>query len=88
MTRPDYLYDQDRWNIINVDVHHVVRPDSRLMLNVFREICEEPDFQDKLDNVRARVDEIESLHRTSELTVKAVGEGDLGGTLRIRVERP
>lgn len=39
----------------------------------------------KLDNVRARVDEIESLHRTSELTVKKVGEGDLGGFLRLKV---
>lgn len=37
----------------------------------------------QLDNVRDRVDEIESLHRTSELTVKK--ENDLGGILRLRM---
>ena len=81
-----------------------MRPDSRLMLSVFRSICAEPDFEDKvrlrsfrsplsaltrslqLTNVRDRVDEIESLHRTSELTVKN-SPADLGGFLRIRVGR-
>ncbi|GAA5956035.1 hypothetical protein JCM21900_002573, partial [Sporobolomyces salmonicolor] len=37
-----------------------------------------------LDSVRDRVDEIESLHRTSELTIKS-GGADLGGFLRLRV---
>lgn len=37
----------------------------------------------QLDNVRDRVDEIESLHRTSELTVK--DDNDLGGFLRLRI---
>lgn len=38
----------------------------------------------QLTNVRDRVDEIESLHRTAELTVKPA-PADLGGFLRIRV---
>lgn len=38
----------------------------------------------QLSNVRDRVDEIESLHRTSELTVKGP-PADLGGFLRIRM---
>ncbi|CEQ38698.1 SPOSA6832_00147, partial [Sporobolomyces salmonicolor] len=59
MTRPDYIVDLDAWHIINVDQHHNVRPDSRLMLSVFREIAAEEDFQEKLDSVRDRVDEIE-----------------------------
>ncbi|KAK4052905.1 hypothetical protein OIO90_004181 [Microbotryomycetes sp. JL221] len=84
MTRPDYMLDLDHHNIINIDVHHQVRPDSRLMLSVFRRIANEPDFQDKLDNVRDRIDQIESLHRTAELTVKS-GEADLGGFLRLSV---
>ncbi|GAA5944028.1 hypothetical protein JCM1841_000475 [Sporobolomyces salmonicolor] len=84
MTRPDYIVDLDAWHIINVDQHHNVRPDSRLMLSVFREIAAEEDFQEKLDSVRDRVDEIESLHRTSELTIKS-GGADLGGFLRLRV---
>lgn len=31
------------------------------------------------------MDEIESLHRTSELTVKKIGAGDLGGFLRLKL---
>lgn len=31
------------------------------------------------------MDEIESLHRTSELTAKGKDNGDLGGFLRLRV---
>ncbi|KAL8279590.1 hypothetical protein RQP46_007903 [Phenoliferia psychrophenolica] len=84
MTRPDYVQDLDHHNILHIDEEHFVRPDSRLMLSVFRSIAAEPDFEDKLSNVRDRVDEIESLHRTSELTVKGP-PADLGGFLRIRV---
>jgi hypothetical protein len=48
MTRPDYIDDLDSWHIINVDKHHYVRPDSRLMLTVFREVAAEEDFQDQV----------------------------------------
>ncbi|GAA5845559.1 hypothetical protein JCM3766R1_000781 [Sporobolomyces carnicolor] len=84
MTRPDYIDDLDTWHIINVDKHHYVRPDSRLMLTVFREVAAEKDFQDQIDNVMDRVSFIESLGRTRELTVKT-GDGDLGGFLRLRL---
>ncbi|GAA5922852.1 ATP-binding protein [Sporobolomyces koalae] len=84
MTRPDYIDDLDQWHIINVDKHHYVRPDSRLMLTVFKEVAAEEDFQDQIDNVMDRVNFIESLHRTRELTVKT-GDGDLGGFLRLRL---
>lgn len=40
----------------------------------------------QLDNVKDRIDAIESLHRTSELTVKS-GDTDLGGFLRLRLGR-
>lgn len=40
-----------------------------LILHAAREVVESEGFQDTLDGVRARVDEIESLHRTRELTV-------------------
>ncbi|GAA5981417.1 hypothetical protein JCM10908_004103 [Rhodotorula pacifica] len=84
MTRPDYLVDLDALHVLSIDRYHNVRPDSRLMLNVFRTIAAEEDFQEKLDNVRDRVDAIESLHRTRELTVKT-GDADLGGFLRLRI---
>jgi hypothetical protein len=56
----------------STQVHHNVRPDSLLVLHAARQVCEEPGFDDVLDGVRARVDEIESLHRTRELTVRSV----------------
>lgn len=41
-----------------------------LVLQAAREVVEEAGFDDLLDSVRDRVDEIESLHRTRELTVR------------------
>lgn len=43
-----------------------------LVLQAAREVVEEEGFDDLLDSVRDRVDEIESLHRTRELTVRFV----------------
>ena len=45
-------------------------PDSELLLHAAREVVEEEGFDQQLDDVRDRVDEIESLHRTRELTVR------------------
>lgn len=70
MTRTDFLEELDRINIISIDVRHNVRPDSMLILHAARQVVEEDGFQDKLDSVRDRIDEIESLHRTRELTVR------------------
>ena len=46
-----------------------VRPNSMLILHAACEVVKEEGFDELLDNVRARIDEIESLHRTRELTV-------------------
>ena len=40
-----------------------------LILQAARQVVEEEGFDETLDEVRERVDEIESLHRTRELTV-------------------
>lgn len=40
-----------------------------LILHAAREVVEEEGFDEILDSVRDRIDEIESLHRTRELTV-------------------
>ncbi|KAJ7818182.1 hypothetical protein B0H14DRAFT_3089561 [Mycena olivaceomarginata] len=84
MTRPDFLEDLDRANIIAIDVHHDVRPDSMLILHAARQVVEEDDFEAVLDNVRSRIDEIESLHRTRELTFKDVEAGD---KIRLSVDK-
>jgi hypothetical protein len=43
-----------------------------LILHAARQVCEEAGFDDTLDAVRDRVDAIESLHRTRELTVSGI----------------
>jgi hypothetical protein len=53
-------------------IHHDVRPDSMLILHAAQVVVEEEGFDDLLDSVRGRVDEIESLHRTRELTVRTI----------------
>lgn len=40
-----------------------------VLLRAAIEVVEEEGFDDLLDNVRNRIDEIEGLHRTRELTV-------------------
>jgi hypothetical protein len=47
-----------------------------LILHAARQVVEEEGFDEMLDNVRARIDEIESLHRTRELTVGAISLKD------------
>lgn len=53
-----------------MQINHDVTPDSLLLLRAAREVVEEDGFDEVLTNVRDRVDEIESLHRTRELTVR------------------
>ncbi|KDR75696.1 hypothetical protein GALMADRAFT_495888 [Galerina marginata CBS 339.88] len=84
MTRPDFMEELDRLNIIAIDIQHNVRPDSNLILHAAQEVCNEEGFDDLLDNVRDRIDEIESLHRTRELTFKDLGKGDM---VRLAVDK-
>ncbi|KAJ4483496.1 hypothetical protein J3R30DRAFT_3448946 [Lentinula aciculospora] len=76
MTRADFLEELDRVNIVSIDVNHNVRPDSMLILLAARQVVETEDFEEVLNSVRDRIDEIESLHRTRELTFKDVDKGD------------
>jgi len=84
MTRADFLEDLDRANVIAIDTNHDVTPDSVLLLQAAQEVVEEEGFDDLLDGVRNRVDEIESLHRTRELTFKDVSAGD---RIRLSVDK-
>jgi hypothetical protein len=76
MTRTDFIEGLDHLNIISIDINHDVRPDSMIVLQAAREVVEEEGFDEILDGVRDRIDEIESLHRTRELTFKDVAPGD------------
>lgn len=67
MTRPDFINDLDHLNIIQIDTEYNVRPDSRLMQTVIKEVISEDDFQERLDSVRERVDAIEVCHTRTAL---------------------
>ncbi|KAK7472470.1 hypothetical protein VKT23_000584 [Stygiomarasmius scandens] len=84
MTRTDFMEELDRLNIISIDAYHNVRPDSMLILHAAREVVEEGDFERRLNSVRNRINEIESLHRTRELTFKDLDKGD---KIRLAVDR-
>ncbi|KAG8875956.1 hypothetical protein FRB97_004607 [Tulasnella sp. 331] len=84
MTRADFLERLDTMNVISIDTQHMIRPDSMVILRAVIEVVEEEGFDEMLNGVKARIDEIESLHRTAELTWKASSSGDL---LRVYVEK-
>lgn len=67
---PYAFTELDRRNIIAIDVNHNVRPDSMLILHAAERVVDDPEFQETIDSVRDRIDEIESLHRTREFTVR------------------
>ncbi|CAE6404339.1 unnamed protein product [Rhizoctonia solani] len=76
MTRGDFLARLDQMNIISIDIHHQVQLDSMLTLEAAREVVSQPDFEPMLQAVLARVDVLESLGRTRELTFKDLKAGD------------
>jgi len=84
MTRADFMEELDRLNIISIDINHNIRPDSFLILHAARDVVQEDGFEEKLNSVRDRIDEIESLHRTRELTFKDVDKGD---RIRLTVDK-
>lgn len=67
MTRPDFIDELDRLNIIHIDRHHRISADSMPLLRAFRKVAETEGFEDKLESVMDRVSAIESLNRTREV---------------------
>ncbi|UZJ51834.1 hypothetical protein CBS101457_001154 [Exobasidium rhododendri] len=75
MTRPDFISELDRLNLIHIDRHHHIRADSMPLLRAFRRVAEIDGYEDKLERVMDRVSAIESLNRTRELLWKEQGDG-------------
>ncbi|RYP68439.1 hypothetical protein DL771_006703 [Monosporascus sp. 5C6A] len=70
VTNKDFLKALDRLNIITIDPHSMVQADSVAMQNAFRAVCSRPGFDEHLRATLDRLDELESLARTRELTIK------------------
>ncbi|PLW53926.1 hypothetical protein PCANC_03728, partial [Puccinia coronata f. sp. avenae] len=84
MTRTDFLSQLDHENMIAIDTDYHIKPNSIVMLNVIRELCNEPDFQERLDSVLQRISDIESLGRTRELLWKSGKDGH--GIMNVKIE--
>ncbi|KAK8117691.1 uncharacterized protein PG998_005972 [Apiospora kogelbergensis] len=74
MTNPDWIKTHDHMNIFNIDSMGMVQADSVAMQNAMRDVCERPGFDEQLQATLDRLDEIESLARTREVTLKDLRE--------------
>ncbi|KAI0018097.1 hypothetical protein F4780DRAFT_794972 [Xylariomycetidae sp. FL0641] len=70
MTNAAWIRAHDHHNIFTVTADGMVQADSVAMFNAMREVCARPGFDAHLRATLARLDEIESLQRTRELTLK------------------
>jgi hypothetical protein len=68
ITRADFVQPFDHINIIHIDAFGMVRADSVPMQNAFRDICSQPGFEEHLKKTLDRLDELESLSRTREVS--------------------
>lgn len=75
MTRADFIQSYDAINVFTIDSHAMVRADSVPMMVAFREVCAEPGFDEFLEATLERINDIESLGRTRELTIKDLWDG-------------
>ncbi|KAK8007736.1 subtilisin-like protein [Apiospora arundinis] len=74
MTNPDWIKAHDHMNIFNIDSMGMVQADSVAMQNAMRDVCGRPGFDEQLQATLDRLDEIESLARTREVTLKDLRE--------------
>lgn len=88
MTRADFIESYDHENLFTIDSRAMVRADSIPMQIAFREICAQPGFDEHLNATLERINAIESLGRTRELTVKDFwNNGKFKATIRDRKGR-
>ncbi|KAI4641352.1 uncharacterized protein J4E78_010415 [Alternaria triticimaculans] len=70
ITRADFVHPFDHINVIHIDAHGMVRADSVPMQNAFREVVQQPGFEEHLKATLNRLDELESLARTREVAMR------------------
>ena len=83
ITRADFVRPFDHINVIHIDAWGMVRADSVPMQNAFREICNEEGFEEHLKATLNRLDELESLARTREVSWRAAPDRS-GGVVPVQ----
>ncbi|KAI1341436.1 hypothetical protein F5Y15DRAFT_376095 [Xylariaceae sp. FL0016] len=74
MTNAAWIKEHEHNNIFTINSDGMVQADSVAMQHAMREICERPGFDEHLQATLDRLDEIESLQRTREITLKDLQE--------------
>lgn len=75
MTNAAWIKNHDHHNIFTINPDGMVQADSVSMQAAMRHVCGMPGFQEHLQETLDRLDEIECLQRTREVTLKDLGEG-------------
>ncbi|KAI1819130.1 hypothetical protein F4861DRAFT_167217 [Xylaria intraflava] len=75
MTNAAWIKEHEHNNIFTINSDGMVQADSVAMQHAMREICEEEGFEDHLQATLDRLDEIEGLQRTREITLKDLQGG-------------
>jgi len=91
MTNAAWIKHHDHHNIFTINPDGMVQADSVSMQAAMRHVCSMPGFQEHLQETLDRLDEIECLQRTREVTLKDLGGGGkykiiLGKTARGETE--
>jgi hypothetical protein len=74
MTNAAWIKEHEHNNIFTINSDGMVQADSVAMQHAMREICDLPGFDEHLQATLHRLDEIESLQRTREITLKDLQE--------------
>ena len=74
MTNSAWIKEHEHNNIFTINSDGMVQADSVAMQHAMREICEHEGFDEHLKATLDRLDEIESLQRTREITLKDLQE--------------
>ncbi|KAI1818013.1 hypothetical protein GGS20DRAFT_427250 [Poronia punctata] len=74
MTNSSWIKEHEHNNIFTINSDGMVQADSVAMQHAMREICDWPGFDEHLQATLDRLDEIESLQRTREITLKDLQE--------------
>ncbi|KAI8450220.1 hypothetical protein BY996DRAFT_6508245 [Phakopsora pachyrhizi] len=61
----------DHENMIEINIDFKIEPDLIVLLNMFREICDEKGFKEQLESALERIEDIKSQGRTRELIWKS-----------------
>ncbi|KAK7393993.1 hypothetical protein QQX98_013220 [Neonectria punicea] len=70
MTKYDWIQRHDHLNIFAIDSNSMVKAGSVAMQNAFKDVCGQEGFDDHLKATLDRLDQLESLGRTREITFK------------------